>query len=79
MSLRTSWELSKVSGELLLATFAEVERGNAASAGITAPRCVQSIHPIGARNERPSLFPEDSSQQSPETFRDAGPRVPERP
>ena len=31
------WELSKVSGELLLATFAEVERGNAASAGITAP------------------------------------------
>jgi hypothetical protein len=50
-------EQSEVSGELLLVTFAEAAPNNAALRRHHRPRCVQSIHPIGIRNERASLFP----------------------
>lgn len=50
-------ELPRGVGELLLVTFAEVSRDKVALRQHRLPRCVRSVHPDGAWNNRASRFP----------------------
>jgi hypothetical protein len=48
----------------LLVTFAQVPLVNGALLPHQGPRCVRSVHPNGARNDRAGRFPKDETQSA---------------